>query len=93
MNGRLQTRLLCGAAVIGLMGAGAAQAAEANFAIPPQSLSAALSSFSEQSGRPVLYRPEIATSKVSPGAAGEVEAEVALNQLLAGTGLTWRQDG
>ena len=83
MNGRLQTRLLCGAAVIGLMGAGAAQAAEANFAIPPQSLSAALSSFSEQSGRPVLYRPEIATSKVGASLTPRVILPVATSERIS----------
>jgi iron complex outermembrane receptor protein len=91
---RLCSRLLCGTAMAAVMGvAGVAAAEEATFAIPAQSLASALSSFSEQSGRPVLYRPEIASAKVSPGATGAVDPKVALNQLLAGTGLSWKQDG
>jgi outer membrane receptor protein involved in Fe transport len=91
---RLYSQLLCGAAMATVLGAAAAaQAEESNFTIPPQALSSALASFSEQTGRPVLYRPEIATSKSSPGASGSLETEVALNQLLAGTGLTFQQDG
>jgi hypothetical protein len=61
---RLYSQLLCGAAMATVLGASTAvRAEEANFTIPPQSLATALASFSEQTGRPVLYRPEIATAK------------------------------
>jgi iron complex outermembrane receptor protein len=92
---RLYSQLLCGAAMAGALGAaGGAWAQEAaTFAIPRQSLASALSTFSEQAGRPVLYRPEIASAKVSPGASGALQTEVALNQLLNGTGLSWTRDG
>ncbi len=87
-----RTILLCGAAVFAL-GATAAAAEETKFNIPAQPLSVALKAFSEQSGRPVLYRPEIAAEKVSGGATGTVEAETALGQILAGSNLTYRREG
>ena len=94
MSGRLYARLLCSAATISFAAAaGAAAAEEANFNIPPQPLSVALKAFSEQSGAPVLYRPEIAASKISGGAVGSVEVEAALEQILAGSNLSYRREG
>src|SRR5690606_13768417 len=76
-----------------LIGAGSAQAAEANFSISPQRLDEALNAFSEQSQQAVLLKPEIARELNSPGVTGALEPEDALKRMLAGTGLTFRREG
>ena len=91
-SGRLYARLLGGAAVLALS-AGAAWADPANFSIAPQPLSMAVNAFSEQSGRAVLLKPELADKLNSPGVSGSLEPQIALAQMLAGTGLTYRQTG
>ncbi|MGE5566498.1 MAG: TonB-dependent receptor plug domain-containing protein [Parcubacteria group bacterium] len=91
-SGRLYARLLGGAAVLALS-AGAAWADPANFNIAPQPLSMAVNAFSEQSGRAVLLKPELADKLNSPGVSGSLEPQIALAQMLSGTGLTYRQSG
>jgi outer membrane receptor protein involved in Fe transport len=86
-------RLLCSAAVIALASGGAAFADDANFNIQPQSLNTALNAFSEQSAHPVLFKSDMALSKTSQGISGQADPEVALAQLLAGTGLSYRRAG
>ncbi len=86
-------RLLCSAAIIAVLGAGAAQAAEAKFNISPQRLDQALSAFSEQSQQAVLLKPEIGHAKISPGVVGSLEPEAALTQMLRGTGLAFEKTG
>jgi outer membrane receptor protein involved in Fe transport len=86
--------LLCGAATIALATAGFAEAAEAaKFDIPAQPLSTALAQFGVQSQHGVFADSALTSSKLTQGVSGEKEAEVALNELLAGTGLAWRRDG
>ena len=81
------TRLLCGAAAIALVSAGAAHAEDTRFDIQPQSLSTALNAFSEQASLPVLFKTDMARQKQSPGVSGSADPEIALAQLLQGTGL------
>ncbi len=82
------------AAAVLVMSAGTAAAQErAAFNIAPQPLAEALKQFGYQSGHDVLASPNLAASKVSKGVAGEQDVEVALNQVLAGSGLTWRREG
>ncbi len=89
-----QQRLLGGAAAIALLTAGtAAKAQDLTFNIEPQSLASALNQFGAQSDTAVLVRPDLAASKTTRGVTGAASAEVALNTLLEGTGLTFRRDG
>ncbi|HYG25949.1 MAG TPA: TonB-dependent receptor plug domain-containing protein [Caulobacteraceae bacterium] len=92
---RIHTHLLCGTASVALMlAAGAAHAQdEKRINIAPQSLSAALHEFGVQSGHPVLFKPSATASKTSPGAVVDGNVDVALAQLLAGTGLSYRRAG
>jgi len=90
---RLHARLLGGAAVLALMSAGIAHAEAATFSIPAQSLSMAVNAFSEQSGRAVLLKPELADAIATKGVSGSLEPEIALAEMLSGTGLTFRQTG
>ena len=87
------TRLLCSAAVIALVNAGAAHAEDTKFDIQPQSLSTALNAFSEQASLPVLFKTDMAQQKRSPGISGSADPEIALAQLLQGTGLSYRRAG
>ena len=60
------------------------------FDIESQNLAAALTQFAAQSDRQILFSTEVADSKRSNGVKGELEPEIALHQLLKGTGLTYR---
>jgi outer membrane receptor protein involved in Fe transport len=92
-SGRYYARLLGSASAITLLAAGIARAEPANFSIAPQPLTLAVGAFSEQSGRPVLLKPELADKLASPGVSGSLEPEIALAQMLNGTGLTFRKTG
>ncbi|MGE5501993.1 MAG: TonB-dependent receptor domain-containing protein [Ignavibacteriales bacterium] len=93
-NKSFQRRLLGGAAAVVLMAAwGSAHAEDVTFNIAPQPLASALNQFGAQSDTAVLVRPDLAGSKTTKGVTGAASAEVALNTLLQGTGLTWRRDG
>ncbi|MGE5500932.1 MAG: TonB-dependent receptor domain-containing protein, partial [Ignavibacteriales bacterium] len=86
--------LLCGAASIALATAGFAEAAEAaQFDIPAQPLSTALAQFGVQSQHGVFADSALTSTRMTQGVSGEKDAELALNELLAGTGLSWRRDG
>ena len=86
--------LLCSAAVIALGGAGMAQAAEAaKFDIPSQPLSTALAQFGVQSEHGIFADSALTSAKSTRGVVGDKPAEIALNELLAGTGLSWRREG
>ena len=67
--------------------AAAAQEATREFAIEAQDLDAALREFALQSGRDVLFSPEIVAGKRSFGAQGPLNDAQALNAILRGTGL------
>ncbi|HEX5775875.1 MAG TPA: TonB-dependent receptor [Caulobacteraceae bacterium] len=88
-------RLLCGAAVVSLMTAGAARAEEqaTTFNIAPQPLSSALNEFATQSKTAVLFTPELTGKTLSPGLTQVADAETALRRMLVGTDLTYRRNG
>jgi outer membrane receptor protein involved in Fe transport len=92
-SGRLYARLLGSASAITLLSAGVAYAEPADFSIAPQPLAMALNVFSEQSGRAVLLKPELADALTSKGVDGSLEPEIALAEMLQGTGLTYRKTG
>ena len=60
-----------------------------SYDIPEQDLPGALRSFAAASGREVIAPSALIASKRSRGARGELSAEQAIGQLLAGTGLEW----
>jgi outer membrane receptor protein involved in Fe transport len=96
-RGRCSARahLLCGAAmsaVISMSGAAMAQEAEP-IRIPAQSLATALNTFGVQTGRAVMFKPELAAGKFSGAVDSASDPELALNELLSGTGLSWRRQG
>src|SRR5690242_3993528 len=93
MSRKNYARLLCSAAVFALVGGGAAFAESATFSIAPQSLNTALNAFSEQSAHPVLFKSDMALDKTTVGVSGNTDSEIALAQLLAGTGLSYRRTG
>ena len=57
--------------------------------IPAGSLSSALSAWGAQSDKQVVFAPDLIVGKQTRGASGQYNAESALTQLLAGTGLAW----
>ncbi len=89
----LYARLLGSASAITLLSAGVAYAEPAQFSIESQPLAMALNIFSEQSGRAVLLKPELAGALASRGVAGSLEPEIALAEMLQGTGLTYKKTG
>ena len=92
----LNARLLCGAAAAVLLMSSApamAQDAAPTFNIAAQPLADGLNEFARQSGRPVMFTPEVADRRMTRGASNVSEPELALNMLLADTGLTWRRSG
>ena len=64
-----------------------------DFAIPAGPLPRALSAFAAATGTQLLYSPELAAGRNSPGVSGRMEPSEALRRLLAGTGLTARFTG
>jgi iron complex outermembrane receptor protein len=58
--------------------------------IQPQELASALQVFSKASGLHVVYVSEDVSSRRTRGASGELTRDEALNQILGGTGLTYR---
>ena len=60
------------------------------FAVPAGPLSQALAEFGRQSGMQVSYLPEYTRGKSSPGVRGNFAPQQALQQLLAGSSLTYR---
>ncbi|MGE5500657.1 MAG: TonB-dependent receptor plug domain-containing protein, partial [Ignavibacteriales bacterium] len=87
------THLMVSAAVGALtLGANAAWAQTKPITIEPQALASALHDFGAQTGRQIMFTPESAASKVSRGVNGATDEEVALTELLDGTGLTFRRE-
>lgn len=94
----LRHALLLGAATISAAAAMSAisrpayaQEVARTYNIPAQDLNAALREFALQSGRDVLYSPDIVAGKRSNGAQGLLSERQALEALLAGTGLRFEQ--
>jgi len=88
-------RLMCGVAAAAVIAfAGAARAEDTpTINIAPQSLASALYEFGGQTGHQVLFTPDIAASKTTHGVSGATDQQLALAQLLDGTGLTFRRSG
>jgi outer membrane receptor protein involved in Fe transport len=87
------SHLMAGAAVGALtLGANAAWAQTKPITIEPQALASALHDFGAQTGRQIMFTPESAASKMSHGVNGATDEEVALAELLDGTGLTFRRE-
>ncbi|WP_242112452.1 STN domain-containing protein, partial [Luteimonas aquatica] len=63
--------------------------ATAKFDIPQQRLDAALSEYARQSGKQLLYAPELAAGKTAHAVQGDKTPSQALDELLAGTGLNY----
>ena len=77
-----------------MLSATAAEAAgrRAQFAIPAgASLDRALTMFSAQSDRDILFTPAMVAGRRSKAVFGRMESDAALNALLRGSGLTWRE--
>ena len=87
------SRLLCGSAALALSWGGLAQAEERAFDIQAQPLSTALMAFGAQSGHAVMAPMELMDAKVTRGFQAPAEPEVALAQLLEGTGLSYTRAG
>ncbi|MGE5567258.1 MAG: TonB-dependent receptor domain-containing protein [Parcubacteria group bacterium] len=90
-----RARLMIGAAAAALMlGASPAFAEDiSQFNLAPQSLASALYEFGRQTGRQVIFSPDLTKSKTSQGVSGSMDEQVAMAQLLAGTGLSFRHEG
>jgi len=63
---------------------------EKAFNIQRQVLSSALHEFARQSDRQILFSTDIVVSKQTAGVRGDLQPEAALQELLKGTGLTFR---
>lgn len=61
--------------------------------IPAQPLSSGLRALATQAGIQLVFTPETVGAAKSPAIHGEMSVEDALRQLLAGSGLEFRQDG
>ncbi|MGE5501280.1 MAG: secretin and TonB N-terminal domain-containing protein, partial [Ignavibacteriales bacterium] len=92
---RSHARLMCGAAAAALLlCAGAAQAeTTGKVEIAPQPLASALNQFGVQTGMQVIFAPALTGAKTTHGVSAEGNVELALAQLLDGTGLGYRRDG
>ena len=66
------------------------QATETDFEIPAQSLTDALVLFSRQSGIQVSAEASVTRDVNAPGVEGRMTADVALQQLLSGSGISYR---
>ncbi|MEM8790970.1 MAG: TonB-dependent receptor [Pseudomonadota bacterium] len=60
------------------------------FSIPNQPLPTALLAFADQSGLTLVYDARIARGGRSPGVSGRLPVDAALNELLSGSGLSYR---
>jgi outer membrane receptor protein involved in Fe transport len=81
------------ATTCGLMIASAAHAADAatrRFDIQPQPLGSALTQFAQQSQMEIAFRAEVTRGKRVGALRGALVPQQALNELLAGSGLTYR---
>jgi hypothetical protein len=89
---------LVGVSVVGTPGAASADQARGTagrlaFNIPAQTLTTALDSYSEVTGREVFYDGALTLSRRSNAVQGSLAPDVALSDLLAGTGLVARPTG
>lgn len=79
-------------AMFALGGQAAAAERRTTFSIPAGlPLDRALTAFSAQSDRDILFSPDIVAGRRSRGLSGKMDAELALKELLRGSGLVWRE--
>ncbi len=90
MNRHLRVLLATGISVVAI--ASSAQAQATSYNIPAGSLSKALDQFAHHSGRQIVYKADDIRDIVSAGVHGTMNADAALQILLAGTGYTARSD-
>ncbi len=81
------------AALVTALALPAAFAAPVALEIKAQPLAGALNSLASQSGLQVIYNGELVEGLRAPAIAGEMEPEQALQQLLSGSGLSYRATG
>jgi len=94
MTGTKLSLLMHGAALAALATALPARAAaqtSIDWRIERQDLSSALIAFSRQSGRQLLFSPEIVRGKIARPLRGRMEPTRALSALLRGSGLSYRE--
>ena len=91
----MRARLMIGAAVSALViSASPALAQEApRIDLAPQSLASALYEFGRQTGHQVIFSPDLTKAKMTQGVSGALDEQMAMAQLLSGTGLTFRHEG
>src|SRR6187549_2034386 len=91
----VRTRLLTAASALVLaMSAHAARAEDREpITIAPQSLTTALQEFGSQTARQVMFSPDLIASKKTLGVSSATDEQIALAELLAGTGLGYRREG
>lgn len=87
--------LLAGAAIapiaiVAFAAPACAQSAR-EFSIPAGPLDAALDAYAQQAGVQLLYTADLVAGLRTPGVNGRREPEQALQQLLAGSGISWTQ--
>src|SRR5690606_29939357 len=70
-----------------------AQAQAVAFSIEPQTLAGGLQEFARQTDREILYAPELVANRRTAGVSGSFTPEAAMQRLLVGTNLTFRQTG
>jgi iron complex outermembrane receptor protein len=84
---------LVGSAALFALSLGLAQAQEANFSIPPQSLDQTLREISRKTGENILFRPEAVSGLRAPALSGKMNAQDAITRALEGSGLEAVPDG
>src|SRR5690349_18926633 len=91
----VRARLLTAASALVLtMSAGVAHAEDREpITIAPQSLTTALQEFGSQTARQVMFSPDLIASKKTLGVSAATDEQIALAELLAGTGLGYRREG
>jgi iron complex outermembrane receptor protein len=88
---RIVTLAMTGLSIVGVAIADPAVAAmRKSTNIPAQPLAAALEMLAEQRDYQILYRSDLVERLTTRGTAGEMTVDQALDELLRGTGLTWR---
>lgn len=85
-----RSSLCTGVAILAISGAAQAQSptpAQINFSIPAGSLAAALNAYASQAGRQLMFTSDQVAGRRTSGLNGQMTADAALEQLLAGSGL------
>ncbi|WP_029416647.1 TonB-dependent receptor [Brevundimonas bacteroides] len=89
-----RSSLLAGSALaMGIAGISVSACAQdgRDFAIAPGSLGEALTAYAAQADRQMLVPGDLVAGRTTAGLSGRMDADTALDRLLAGTGLAWSQ--